>query len=148
MKSKILKIILFSAVLFLTTASLALALPADEPAEKPTSGTSSQNNIPVTADFFPKIEDAGTSKINLVANLPEGDWYTVIGGVIKLLLAVTGSLAFASFTYGGILLITAQGDETKHKKGKSILYMSIMALVIIAVSYAIVLGITQLKFFQ
>ena len=152
MKLKILQILLFSAVFILMTSSLTFAQQSAIPAEETSPSTpavSSQQTPGLEPNFLPILANPSqASKVNLVANLPKGDWTTVIGNVIKLVLAVTGSLAFASFTWGGIILVTAQGDETKFKKGKDILYMSVLALIIIAVSYAIVLGITQLKFFQ
>jgi hypothetical protein len=150
MKFKILQILLLSSVFVLINSGLVFAQPQNtvvRPPETPASATPQQ--IAPTADFLPHIVGVNqTSKVNLVNNLPSGDWYTVIGSIIKLVLAITGSLAFASFTYGGVMLVTAQGDDSKFKKGKDILYMSVLALIIIAVSYAIVLGITQLKFFQ
>jgi choline-glycine betaine transporter len=106
-----------------------------------------QNNS--TELFQPVISNTVTaSKAGLIQNLPKGDWQDIVASVIKLVLGVTGSLAFISFTYGGILMITAQGDDTKNKKGRSVIFWSLFALVIIAVSYSIVVGITNLKFFN
>jgi hypothetical protein len=89
-----------------------------------------------------------TSKINLVKQLPNGTWQQIIGSVINMVLAIAGSLAFISFTVGGVMMVTAQGVEDKIRKGKSIFTWSLIALVIIGTSFGIVLGITQLKFFQ
>ena len=43
-------------------------------------------------------------------------------------------------------MLTARGVEDKLKHGKDILLWSIIALAIIAGSYALVLGVSQLKF--
>jgi len=88
------------------------------------------------------------SKIALVYNLPKGDWTQIMAQVINLVLGISGSLAFAAFTYGGVMMVTAQGNDEQIRKGKNILYWSLLALAIIAASYGIVVGITQLQFFQ
>jgi len=98
--------------------------------------------------LFQPVTAPPESKITLVGNLPRGDWKVLLANVIKLVLAITGSLAFAAFTYGGVMMVTAQGNDQQISKGKNILFYSVLALAIIAASYAIVLGITQLQFFQ
>lgn len=94
------------------------------------------------------IKTTGTegSKIDYLGRLPGGDWRIVLSNIIKLILQITGSLAFISFTVGGVMMITSQGNEEKTSKGKNIILWSLLALIIIATSYAIVLGITQLSF--
>lgn len=106
-------------------------------------------NICSAAELFERAESTeGPSKINLIYRLPSGDWTQIMAQVINLALGITGSLAFAAFTYGGILMVTAQGDDQQISKGKGILFWSVLALAIIAASYGIVIGITQLQFFQ
>jgi len=46
------------------------------------------------------------------------------------------------------MMITAEGNDEQIRKGKNIIFWSVLALAIIAASYAIVVGISQLKFFQ
>jgi hypothetical protein len=103
------------------------------------------------SDLIPQVVTPvtkGPSKIALVKQLPSGDWKSIVAQVIQLILSITGSITFVSFTVGGVMMVTAQGDDTKINKGKGILTWSLIALAIIAASYGIVLGITQLKFFQ
>ena len=94
--------------------------------------------------------DSGTnvkgSKASLVENLPTGSWQQILSDTIKLLLAVSGTLSLASFTVGGILFLSAQGDESKVGNAKKLILYSLLALGIIATSYAIVLGVSQLQF--
>ena len=92
-----------------------------------------------------KIDGTTGSQIDKLRGLPMGDWRIILSNSIKLILQITGSLAVISFTVGGVIMITSQGNEEKTTKGKGILLWSVLALVIIAVSYAIVLGITQLQ---
>jgi len=87
------------------------------------------------------------TKLDLVKNLPNKTLNELTSSIIKILLAICGSLALGSFTVGGIIMITAQGDETKISKGKMVLIWSIAGLAVIAVSYGIVVGVSQLQFF-
>lgn len=84
------------------------------------------------------------SFIGVIQQLPDGEWTTILAGVIQFILAITGSLALVSFTVGGVIMITAQGKDEQIGKGKGIIMWSVLALIIIAVSYAIVLGISNL----
>jgi hypothetical protein len=128
---KIVTLIIITLALAANLAlSASLCLAADAPA------------------LFQPVTGPAGGKLTLVGNLPRSDWGVIMGQVIVLVLAVTGSLAFAAFTYGGVMMVTAQGNEEQIRKGKNILFYSILALAIIAASYGIVTGISQLKFFQ
>jgi len=102
---------------------------------------------------YPKEVNKEASKITLVKQLPlagnteNTGWTTILSQVIRLILGITGSMAMVAFTVGGIFLVMAQGDEGKITKGKNILFWSIFALLVIAASYALVLGVTELQFF-
>mgnify|MGYP006969434596 CR=1 FL=1 len=93
-------------------------------------------------------ETQNASKIALVDQLPDDSWPKILSGAVQLLLGITGSLALIAFTVGGVMLVTAQGSEERIDKAKKILMWSILALAAIASSYAIVLGVSQLEFFQ
>lgn len=92
-------------------------------------------------------KNQGQTKLALVNNLPNLTINELTASIIKILLAVCGSFALISFTVGGIIMITAQGDESKISKGKLILLWSVAGLAVIAVSYGIVVGVSQLQFF-
>lgn len=100
--------------------------------------------VKLTPDFA-VTPSSPESKLVLVSNLPSDSWQVVLSGVIQLILGITGSLAFIAFTVGGIMMVTSQGNEERITKGKTIILYSVLALIIIATSYAIVLGITQLN---
>jgi hypothetical protein len=107
------------------------------------------NTIAFAQDLVPdrRLPDGSTvSKVQLVRNLPDNNWPVLLASIIQIVLAVVGSLALIAFTYGGIVMITGQGNEEQIKKGKEILLWSIVALIVIAASYALVLGISQLRF--
>lgn len=90
---------------------------------------------------------SGPTKIALVENLPRAEWTAIVAGAVQIILGITGSLAFIAFTVGGVMFITARGSEDQLSKAKAIIYWSILALLVIAASYALILGVTQLQFF-
>ncbi len=148
---------LFIALL-LMGMNLNMGVTFAQPAP-PNNGTKSEQtekkpeaekNKTVDDLFHPYIAPNGAppTKIDYVQKLPSGSWQEILTGVIKFVLGITGTLAFISFSFAGILFVTARGEEDQLTKAKHLLIWSIAALGIIAVSYAIVLGISQLKFFS
>jgi len=101
-----------------------------------------------TSALIPDVKPSTGSKVTLVQNLPSGTWQTVLTNVINLILAITGSLALIAITVGGLMMIAALGNEEQINKGKGILMWAVMALAVIAASYGIVIGLTQLQIFQ
>lgn len=57
---------------------------------------------------------------------------------INILLLLIGTFAFLTIFYSGILLVTANGDESKLDRGKNILTQSILGVVIAFLSYYLV----------
>lgn len=104
---------------------------------------------PPKPSIVPTVQKTeGDSKINLVDNLPKADWRALVSQTIQLILGISGTLTLISFTVGGVMMLTAMGNEDKINKGKDVLFWSIIALVIIAVSYAAVLGVSKLLLIQ
>lgn len=93
-------------------------------------------------------ETTSNSKVEIVGKLPQGDWRSILVNVIKIILAISGSLALISFTVSGIMLVAARGEEEPISNAKKNIVWSIIALLVIAASYAIVLGVSQLRFFE
>lgn len=54
-----------------------------------------------------------------------------LGNIAQLILALTGGLALLMFVYGGFLLLTSGGSETRVSKGKDTLKAAITGIVII-----------------
>lgn len=151
MKNLLKKLGGFTAILMVLvtigTTPVALAGPNDKkpPADSP--------SVQAAKELLPSwyYEDTSTdgSKVNVLSNVADrtkGSWSDILSNIIKTVLAITGALAFIAFTFSGIMLITARGAEEQIKKGKEMIYLSILGLAIIAASYAIVLGISNLKF--
>lgn len=70
--------------------------------------------------------------------LPQGDFPAIFGRIIKALLGVCGSVAFAMFVYGGFLYLTSGGAPETITKAKNIVIWAVLGLVIIFTSYALV----------
>lgn len=122
----------------------AFAQPSTPPSTTPSG--------PNVDTLFQPIQGAPQSEIGTVANLAnqtgygKSTWQTILQRVIQMVLAVAGTLALISFTVAGVMLVTARGNEEQIGKGKHILIWSILALAVIAVSYAVVYGISLLNF--
>jgi hypothetical protein len=72
---------------------------------------------------------------------PLGDGVTpqqLIGRIINAALGIVGSIALLMFIYGGFTWMLAGGNSEAVSKGKNILIWSVIGLVIIFSSYALV----------
>ncbi|MBI2638800.1 hypothetical protein HYW83_04395 [Candidatus Peregrinibacteria bacterium] len=79
--------------------------------------------------------------------LPTGDFKKeIIPQAIKIVLALAGTVSFGVFVYAGVMLIISQGNEEEITKFKNILIWSIIGLIFITTSYAIVSGVMKLSF--
>jgi len=65
----------------------------------------------------------------------------IIVKIIKMILAVTGSIFLALVFYGGFVYVNSRGDEEQAKKAQKIITGSIIGLAIILLSYSITLFI-------
>lgn len=68
---------------------------------------------------------------------------SLIGKVINAVLGIVGSLALVMFIYGGVIWMTASGNEQSVTKGKNILMWAALGLVVIFSSYALTRFIIQ-----
>lgn len=60
-----------------------------------------------------------------------------IGTITGYVLSLVGILFFGLMVYGGILWMTAKGDEAQAKKAQGIIVDAVIGLVIVAASYII-----------
>ena len=68
---------------------------------------------------------------------------SLIGKIITAILGIVGSLALVMFIYGGIMWMTASGNEQKVTKGRETLLWAALGLVVIFSSYALTRFIIQ-----
>ncbi len=155
-KITIRKILATIALLWLIVPAVCLADPTDPAVPAGSSGTTgsqapASQDAGVSADelfqrFTYTTETTGT-KLDAVNNLPQKDWKASLTSIIKILLNISGALTLLSFTVGGVMMIVSQGNGDLLEKGKRITYYSVAGLVIIAVSYAVVIGVSELQIF-
>ena len=62
---------------------------------------------------------------------------TVAGKIVGYLLAFVGIIFFALMLYGGILWMTARGNEEKVKKAQELIKSAVIGLVIVFLSYVV-----------
>ena len=80
----------------------------------------------------PEFSPLGTSSI------PQ-----LIGRIIAGVLALTGVIALVMFIYGGVIWMTSQGNTEAITKAKKTIVWSILGLVLIFTSYALVNFVLQ-----
>ncbi len=79
--------------------------------------------------------------------LPTGNLkLEVVPTMIKMFLALSGSISMIVFVYAGVMLIISQGNEEEITKFKNILIWSIVGLIFTTTSYALVRGLLQISF--
>lgn len=65
-----------------------------------------------------------------------------ITGIINIVLGAVGIIFTGLIFYGGIMFLTAQGEEEKAKKGTGIVKAAVIGLLVVLASYAIVLFVS------
>lgn len=63
---------------------------------------------------------------------------TLVSRVIKSVLGITGAAALVMFLYGGVLWMTAMGEEKRIKQGWDTMTWAALGMAAIFMSYAIV----------
>lgn len=155
----------FLAILGLMFALLPIAVLADPPppagappAAGGTGGTSpaGSKDASVTPDeLFYNFTYKGASATSMTttnigavnAIYSNQSWQMVLANIIKMLLNVSGGLALIGLTVGGVYMVTARGKPDVFDKAKKILVFSITGLIVISISYALVIGVSNLQFF-
>lgn len=81
------------------------------------------------------VGDLGTEDLGIATTT---DFKVVLTDVLKVVLGFVGIVAVGIIIYGGIVYMTAKGDEDKTKLAKKIIINSVIGLVVVLFSYAIV----------
>lgn len=89
------------------------------------------SNEDVSTGLFENIREEAEEKGTSVAG-------AIILRVINILTLLVGTFAFVTIMYGGFLLVTANGEESKIERGKGILIQAIMGLFLAFLAYFIV----------
>lgn len=88
------------------------------------------------------------NELNNTANLPDPDIVDLIIQIIYLILRITSVLTFLAITVAGIMFIVSrgEGDSNLLEQAKKTLTYSVIGVIIIMVSYAIVYGVTAIRY--
>jgi len=70
----------------------------------------------------------------------------LVTNIVNWLLGITSALVILFLVVGGIMYITAAGDEQKTEQAKKIITYCIIGLVIILISYSVVLALNSIIF--
>ncbi len=81
---------------------------------------------------------AGVTRISDYKQIEANSIPDLIGGVIKTVIGVIGSIALVMFVYGGLLWMTASGNSEQQKKAMNVLLWSSLGIVAILASFVIV----------
>lgn len=96
-------------------------------------------SIPVLAQSYSFKEDSGVGQTAKEAgydtNKPEIE--TRISQLINIVLSVLGVLFLILIIYGGVIWMTAAGNEEKAKKAKELITEAVIGLIIVLAAYAI-----------
>ena len=123
-KSKTKKLILIFSVILL----FSFCLPAN-------ASMAWQAGLPTLAGVVTP-EETGLEETAGEAGLPKTDIASIIGNIVKTLLALLGVIFFILLVYGGLLWMTARGNQEKVDKAKDTLTNAIIGLLIVLAAYA------------
>ncbi len=105
------------------------------------------NRAPVAEDILPKssVNQLGSTSSNPV--LPTKDLKDdIIPQAVNFFLGMVATISFGMFLYAGVNLVISQGNEEEMTKFKNMMVWSIVGLVVITLSFAIVKGVLNLQF--
>ena len=78
------------------------------------------------------------SECNVEKTEGEKSLMSNVSMLINVFASVMGFLAVGMIIYGGFMLLTAQGDPAKIKRGKDVVTYSIIGVILVVLAYAIV----------
>ena len=78
------------------------------------------------------------SECNVEKTEGEKSLMSNVSMLINVFASVMGFLAIVMIIYGGFMLLTAQGDPARIKRGKDVVLYSVIGLILVVLAYAIV----------
>lgn len=70
----------------------------------------------------------------------------LVTSVVNWLLGITSAVVVLFLVYGGIMYITASGDENQVEKSKKIITYAIIGLFLVLISYSVVTALNNIIF--
>ncbi|MGL5831214.1 MAG: hypothetical protein ACRCZE_03630 [Candidatus Altimarinota bacterium] len=127
--------------------SMPFALAQENTETPPTEQTFDPKDLFRKFNYTNQPNGNTGTKIGAVAALPDKPWNVALAEIIKIMLNITGAVALVSFTAGGVMMVVSNGNQDTLDRGKKVIIYSIAGLVVVAVSYALVIGVSELQFF-
>jgi len=99
----------------------------------------------ITSKNLPKIPEYDGIPLNIeeIQALGSGlnknkatSFAELAGLMLRALIAIIGSIALAMFVYGGVMVMTAAGNDERQKKGTEILVWSALGVIMVLSAYA------------
>ncbi len=90
---------------------------------------------------------AGTAlaiDIDIINTITTSDFTKIVSNFIKWSLGVAGSVALVALIVGGVMYMTSAGEEQKATQAKKLILWTIIGLVVILLSYAILSLINEI----
>lgn len=78
------------------------------------------------------------SECNVEKTEGEKSLMSNVNMLINVFASVMGFLAVGMIIYGGFMLLTAQGDPARIKRGKDVVFYSVIGLILVMLAYAII----------
>ena len=78
------------------------------------------------------------SECNVEKTEGEKSLMSNVNMLINVFASVMGFLAVGMIIYGGFMLLTAQGDPARIKRGKDVVLYSVIGVILVMLAYAIV----------
>lgn len=105
------------------------------------------NRPPVPGDILPKSSVSQLNSAGVAPALPTSDLKDdIIPQAVNFFLGMVATISFGMFLYAGVNLVISQGNEEEMTKFKNMMVWSIVGLVVITLSFAIVKGVLSLQF--
>ena len=93
------------------------------------AGVWAQGNLgDATANLGKAAQKAGTN---------EGDLTNIVGTAINAMLTFVGLIFFVLMVYGGILWMTARGEEDQVKKAQKVITQAMIGVIVTVSAYAV-----------
>jgi len=94
------------------------------------------------------IEDIGKDELKATKQLPNVSTEQIVGTIILQILEWTFVLTVIAIVVAAIYYVIARGNEEDINKSKNIILYLVIGMALIAASYGIIAGITDLEFFE
>jgi hypothetical protein len=86
---------------------------------------------------FINSANAGSSTFKVTNPIATSDFAKIVANFLKWILGVAGSIAFIMLIVGGIMYMTAAGDQQKASSAKKLIMVTLGGLMLVLLSYAI-----------